>query len=287
MTDRADIEALADELRDISNNTKVLHYKIISLRLDNVAKALRTASPAADRDVTGLPLGPDLIEKIVEEAMLDTWNDICSDTGCHPFDIKRTGRALEFQPAHWSSATAKRVSSRICDELSYADLRASGGIFPTPGAVTEPIPEPIIDRYDAICVEKTPIAACLPNPGTGWAHLRWMLIQLRGDVTGNKAHRWLGFIQGVMAERGIISVQEERDFTRPFFTHPAPASDGAREALEPFLKAARIIEKRPQDYGEKRIAAFGGLADAHDIYPRHFMRLLSAVQSPATEKKEG
>jgi len=85
-----------------------------------------------------LSLGPDLVEKIVEEAMLDTWNDICSDTDCHPLDIKRVGRALEFQPAHWSSATAKRVSSRLCDELSYADLRASGGIFPTPGG-DEPV----------------------------------------------------------------------------------------------------------------------------------------------------
>jgi hypothetical protein len=53
--------------------------------------------------------------------------------------------------------------------------------------------------------------------------------------------------------------------------------EGVREALEPFLKAARIIENRPQDYGDKRIAAFGGLADAHDLYPRHFMKLLRAI----------
>lgn len=113
-------------------------------------------------------LGPDLIEKIVEEAMLDTWNDICSDTGCHPLDIKRTGRALEFQPAHWSSATAKHVSSRLCDELSYADLRASGGLFPTPGAVAEPEPELFIKGWLTDQYEKgyrcTPNGVIEPHP---------------------------------------------------------------------------------------------------------------------------
>jgi hypothetical protein len=32
-----------------------------------------------------------------------------------------------------------------------------------------------------------------------------------------KANRWLGFIQGIMIERGLLTVKEERDFTRPFF----------------------------------------------------------------------
>lgn len=33
----------------------------------------------------------------------------------------------------------------------------------------------------------------------------------------DKMNRWLGFIQGVLAMRGIISVDEEREFTRPLF----------------------------------------------------------------------
>jgi hypothetical protein len=39
------------------------------------------------------------IEQIVEAAMLDAWNDICADTGCHPLDIEQLGqRRLEFTP---------------------------------------------------------------------------------------------------------------------------------------------------------------------------------------------
>lgn len=32
-----------------------------------------------------------------------------------------------------------------------------------------------------------------------------------------KLCRWLGFIQGVMCASGLITVEEERDFTRPIF----------------------------------------------------------------------
>ena len=50
-------------------------------------------------------------------------------------------------------------------------------------------------------------------------HLRWMLEQIHaGKVGGTKAHRWLGFVQGVLAARGQLDVDAERDRTRPFFT---------------------------------------------------------------------
>jgi hypothetical protein len=32
-----------------------------------------------------------------------------------------------------------------------------------------------------------------------------------------KVCRWLGFIQGVLCSAGIITVEQERDFTRPIF----------------------------------------------------------------------
>jgi len=32
----------------------------------------------------------------------------------------------------------------------------------------------------------------------------------------DKMHRWLGFSQGVLAVIGVIDVDEERDFTRPY-----------------------------------------------------------------------
>lgn len=32
----------------------------------------------------------------------------------------------------------------------------------------------------------------------------------------DKMHRWLGFTQGVLSVMGLIDVDEERDFTRPY-----------------------------------------------------------------------
>lgn len=39
---------------------------------------------------------------------------------------------------------------------------------------------------------------------------------LRGDPVP-KLCRWLGYIQGVLIERGLTTVQAERDWTRPLF----------------------------------------------------------------------
>lgn len=48
------------------------------------------------------------------------------------------------------------------------------------------------------------------------------LLKLTQEVINNaenypndKLHRWLGFIQGVLATTNIIDVDEERNFTRP------------------------------------------------------------------------
>lgn len=37
------------------------------------------------------------------------------------------------------------------------------------------------------------------------------------DYPADKMHRWLGFVQGVMAAQGVINVDDERDHTRPIF----------------------------------------------------------------------
>jgi hypothetical protein len=60
----------------------------------------------------------------------------------------------------------------------------------------------------------------LPAPdGTSNAHLAWMCNVLleQPNWPDDKFSRWLGFIQGVMASRGYISVNDERDFSRPLF----------------------------------------------------------------------
>ena len=56
-------------------------------------------------------------------------------------------------------------------------------------------------------------------PCTGSVHLTWMCDTALSETewTDDKISRWLGFIQGVMIMRGLLNVEEERDFSRPLF----------------------------------------------------------------------
>ena len=59
-------------------------------------------------------------------------------------------------------------------------------------------------------------------------HLRWMLNHCLGHFMEwpvDKTSRWIGFVQGVMACRGLLDCNEERDRTRPFF-HEAYKATG-------------------------------------------------------------
>lgn len=51
------------------------------------------------------------------------------------------------------------------------------------------------------------------------ANLRWMAEHMLADsaLPVDKISRWLGFIQGVLAVRGLLSVKDERDATRSIF----------------------------------------------------------------------
>lgn len=87
--------------------------------------------------------------------------------------------------------------------------------------MNEPIiPKPIIDRYDEMLIEIGIRIYCIPEPGTDFPHLRWMLEQLRTMTDARKAGTWLGFVQGILIERGFTTVKIERDFTRPYFKGP-------------------------------------------------------------------
>lgn len=48
----------------------------------------------------------------VGNAMQQAWDEICSDTGCHPTDIEHQGRKLFFHPAHWARLVAKYLSNK-------------------------------------------------------------------------------------------------------------------------------------------------------------------------------
>ena len=41
----------------------------------------------------------------------------------------------------------------------------------------------------------------------------------KGGQPYGKANRWLGFIQGTMIARGLLTVPQEREMTRGFFEH--------------------------------------------------------------------
>ena len=51
------------------------------------------------------------------------------------------------------------------------------------------------------------------------SHLAWMLLQVRDNNVQSvtKKHRWLGFVQGVLCQQGLLSVEEERNWTRDIF----------------------------------------------------------------------
>lgn len=49
-------------------------------------------------------------------------------------------------------------------------------------------------------------------------NLYWTCSQIiEEELHEDKISRWIGFIQGVMSVKGYISVDEERDFSRPLF----------------------------------------------------------------------
>lgn len=76
----------------------------------------KNAPPDAVALVVAAPSGvkAGVTEGMVATAMLDAWNDICSDTGCHPLDIAQLGRGkLAFSPQHWAKSTAMHLTAAL------------------------------------------------------------------------------------------------------------------------------------------------------------------------------
>lgn len=47
------------------------------------------------------------------------------------------------------------------------------------------------------------------NPHSTWVHLRWMLTGIMNkSVAGEKAHRWIGYVQGVLVAYNAASLEE-------------------------------------------------------------------------------
>lgn len=64
---------------------------------------------------------------------------------------------------------------------------------------------------DDVGLEESEDKTCL-------THLHWMLVNALYMTDAGKRNRWLGYVQGIMAMRGLLDVNEERERTRPLFT---------------------------------------------------------------------
>lgn len=74
---------------------------------------------------------------------------------------------------------------------------------------------------------------------TGSEHLRWMCKHLLKNIETfpvDKTGRWIGFIQGVLACRGLLDVDEERARTRPLFKRAYDMDAALRAAHNPEAK---------------------------------------------------
>jgi hypothetical protein len=84
----------------------------------------------------------------------------------------------------------------------------------------------LFQRYQGI-LATAPSFTTEPD-GCSRAHLLWMCataIEQAPAWPVDKTSRWLGFVQGVMTLRGLLTVSGEREFSRPLF-HTAYAEQG-------------------------------------------------------------
>lgn len=85
-------------------------------------------------------------------------------------------------------------------------------------------------RYEALIRQEQRAAEASEDPRLSLDNLVWLCERAREPDLGlplDKISRWLGFVQGCLAMRGLISVDEERDLSRPLF-HDACRKAGER-----------------------------------------------------------
>ena len=65
----------------------------------------------------------------------------------------------------------------------------------------------VLDRYRTLPIEDPKLLAFMDEITSG----------CRSGLPLTKLNRWLGYVQGALIERGLATVAEERDLTRPLF----------------------------------------------------------------------
>lgn len=78
----------------------------------------------------------------------------------------------------------------------------------------------LFERYIRIIREGAPVVETYGPAETSCDHLTWMCVRALENLDKwpeDKLSRWLGYVQGVLTVRHIISVDEEREVSRPLF----------------------------------------------------------------------
>ena len=78
---------------------------------------------------------------------------------------------------------------------------------------------PVLKPYFELLQNHTDKPIQSNKGSTDFSHLLWMLnyiLENSESMPYGKLNRWLGFIQGCLITRGLLTVEYERDRTRPY-----------------------------------------------------------------------
>jgi len=107
------------------------------------------------------------------------------------------------------------------------DIRAAAQADTPSAASVRQATAALFRRYAAL-LEGAADDAPPPDPLAGADNLRWMCRTALENIDTypvDKLSRWLGYVQGVLTMRGAVTVNGERNFSRPLF-HAAYAAEG-------------------------------------------------------------
>ena len=73
----------------------------------------------------------------------------------------------------------------------------------------------VVNGLRCLIEEKGDLKLPVPGRCTDRDHLLWMLDQIdSGKITDEKAHRWIGYVQGVVVMCRMTEVEDMRDLNR-------------------------------------------------------------------------
>lgn len=245
----------------------IITPKLISALADRLQEA-RTEGRRSGEAVV-------VTDDIVREAMRDAWNEISSDTGCHPLDIERGAKGhLVFRANHWSDFTAARIRAILLRDDSTA--HDAGWIAPPVEAkpaegVREAVATPAeaLERLDVAdglcrwaCVSMTDKERYYREVGAFWDVVGF-LRRLRDESALPEPvawrYRWMDAMYGELSDWDVapsrdaaVALAGKHGEVAPLYAHPATGTDELPgdvvrlvKALEPLRKAAGLYDDEP------------------------------------------